>query len=264
MADEDITIEITDSEDIELNLVEDTPIEINIEGNAPSPTHFIDLTDVPNSYTGKTGNILRVNSGEDGLEFTSNDVDWGEIEGTLSDQTDLQDALDLKYDSADFNTDFDTAFGNKTTDDLDEGSTNLYDKNVSLTAGDGISITGTYPDFTVTNVSEGNTDHAELDNLDYASSGHTGFEPTVIKGDLTAGSTKITIGGTGTNAVIGPGVSVDVDESNLGLNNFGEKSHTSLTDIGTNTHAQIDTHISDSSIHFSDLSKLILVKLTLH
>lgn len=31
-------------------------------------------------------------------------------------------------------------------------------------------------------------------------------------------------------------------------------SHLDLTDIGTYTHAQIDTHIDDNSIHFSDLS----------
>jgi len=40
-----------------------------------------------------------------------------------------------------------------TTDDLIEGSTNLYDKTVALTAGTGISVTGTYPNFTITNTS---------------------------------------------------------------------------------------------------------------
>lgn len=46
-------------------------------------------------------------------------------------------------------------------------------------------------------------------------------EPTVTKGNLTAGSTKISIGGTGTNAVIGAGVSVDVSESNITHSNLG-------------------------------------------
>ena len=36
-----------------------------------------------------------------------------------------------------------------TTDHIDEGATNKYDKTVSLTEGDYISVTGTYPDFTI-------------------------------------------------------------------------------------------------------------------
>ena len=67
----------------------------------------------------------------------------------------------------------------------------------------------------------GVTDHNLLNNLDYASAGHTGFEPTVIKGNLTAGSNKISIGGTGTEALIGAGASVDVVEANLTHNNLG-------------------------------------------
>lgn len=45
-------------------------------------------------------------------------------------------------------------------------------------------------------------------------------ENNLTKGNLTAASNKITIGGTGTDAVIGTGVSVDVNEANLSLNNI--------------------------------------------
>jgi len=63
--------------------------------------------------------------------------------------------------------------------------------------------------------------HSTLDHLDYADSGHTGFEPTVAKGDLTAGSSKVTVGGSGTGALIGSGASIDVAEGNLTHNNLG-------------------------------------------
>jgi hypothetical protein len=46
-------------------------------------------------------------------------------------------------------------------------------------------------------------------------------EPSLTKGNLTAASTKITLGGTGTGAVIGSGVSIDVSEGNLTHDNIG-------------------------------------------
>lgn len=51
------------------------------------------------------------------------------------------------------------------------------------------------------------------------------------------------------------GVSLDwslVDKTVSDIADITTKSHTSLTDIGTNDHATIDSHIGDASIHFVD------------
>ncbi len=60
-------------------------------------------------------------------------------------------------------------------------------------------------------------DHSSLTNLPYAASGHTGFEAAITKGTVTAGSDKVAIGGSPTNAVIGSGLTIDVNPDNLGL-----------------------------------------------
>src|SRR3990167_6580856 len=60
---------------------------------------FTELLDVPSSYTGQALKSLRVNSAETALEFFTGAglVDWGEIGGVLSNQTDLQTALNAKF-----------------------------------------------------------------------------------------------------------------------------------------------------------------------
>lgn len=65
-------------------------------GVASSVINFIGLTDTPGSYEGQSGNFLKVKDTEDGLEFDGIDVslEWGEIEGSIEDQADLQSALD--------------------------------------------------------------------------------------------------------------------------------------------------------------------------
>lgn len=69
-------------------------------------TKFIDLTDVPSDYTGHALKSLQVNATEDGLEYyTPTDANdaaiWGNVTGSLSDQTDLQNELDLKANTSD-------------------------------------------------------------------------------------------------------------------------------------------------------------------
>jgi len=57
-----------------------------------------DLSDVP-ALTGNQGKLLKVNATEDGLIWgdpSGGSISWGDIAGTLSDQTDLQTALDGK------------------------------------------------------------------------------------------------------------------------------------------------------------------------
>lgn len=68
-------------------------------GGGGGAEDFTDLGDVPSSYTGAGGQYVKVNVGETGLEFdsaTPGAPEWGDITGTLSDQTDLQSALDAK------------------------------------------------------------------------------------------------------------------------------------------------------------------------
>jgi hypothetical protein len=71
----------------------------NLPTGGSGASAFIDLTDVPASYTGEGQKFVKVNVAEDGLEFVAGSgvaVAWGDITGTLADQTDLQTELDTK------------------------------------------------------------------------------------------------------------------------------------------------------------------------
>jgi len=64
-------------------------------------------------------------------------ISWGAITGTLTDQTDLDTALGLKYDATDFNTDWDARLSAKSTTDLSEG-TNLYYTEIRVAANSAV------------------------------------------------------------------------------------------------------------------------------
>lgn len=50
---------------------------------------------------------------------------------------------------APFNTLFNDRFATKTTDNLPQGVTNKYDQTVSITGSNGLTVTGAYPNFTI-------------------------------------------------------------------------------------------------------------------
>jgi len=66
-----------------------------IYGGGSTARNFTQLFDTPQSYAGQALKGLRVNSEENGLEFFTGSglIDWGEIGGNITDQTDLVDYI---------------------------------------------------------------------------------------------------------------------------------------------------------------------------
>lgn len=105
---------------------------------------FTELSDVPSSYSGQALKGIRVNAGQTALEFyTPTDANdaaiWGNITGSLSNQTDLQTALDLKLNVTTATATYWKTDGSSSpaTGDWDLGANNLY-----LTGDIGISTAG--------------------------------------------------------------------------------------------------------------------------
>ena len=78
-------------------------------------------------------------------------------------------------------------------------------------------------------IASATSNHASLSNLTYVTSGHTGFEPTVVKGNLSeTGSSVLTITG-GTGAVIGgSGCTIQVTQATASNSGFLTNSDWSL------------------------------------
>ena len=90
----------------------------------------------------------------------------------------------------------------------------------------------------------GQISHANLTALDYASAGHTGFEPTLTKGDLTG--TFITVTG-GTGAVIGAGTSLSLPQD------VATTSTPQFLRIGLNQAADSSARMAASGQYYSSI-----------
>lgn len=101
--------------DITATIAEPEEISVTVEGGI---TNFIGLTDTPSSYSGQANKVVSINSGETALEFTTaSGAVWGSISGTLSNQTDLQTALDAKEEDLTFSTGLTRSTNTITTND---------------------------------------------------------------------------------------------------------------------------------------------------
>ncbi|OYT57746.1 MAG: hypothetical protein B6U76_00120 [Desulfurococcales archaeon ex4484_217_2] len=150
-------------------------------GGGGESKYFTDLLDTPPDYSGHQGKLVKVNATEDGLIFgdpSGTTVSWGDIQGTLSNQTDLQQALDTKADNIhthqisdvdNLQTELDSKAESgdipSTTDYLTEGLTNLY--------------------YTESRVSD------NLDVSSNTSARHTHSNQTILDGIIDLGSGEI-------------------------------------------------------------------------
>jgi hypothetical protein len=252
-------------------------------------------------------------------EYVIGTATWGAVIGTLSDQTDLQDALDAKVDkvtgyglSQNDLTDAlkstydgyaaqisgkedtgvaaglmsthlstyahgDIAHANRATLDLISAAftttlKSTYDGYATTIAGKESALgTPSVSGYVLSSTDAGVrswiaqpsviTNHSSLSQLDYASSGHTGFEPAVTKGNLTELTSSILTIGNGTSAVIGSGTTITVQQadathagylSSTDWNTFNNKSdfsgsYNDLSDKPTIPTALAD--LSDDSTH---------------
>ncbi len=144
------------------------------------------LTDIgSNTHTQLDSHVADTTTNPHSVD--SSDVGLGNVDNTSDADkpvsSAVQTALNLKLNITDFSTNFDSNFSSKTTDDLTEGSTNLYDKTVAFTGGTNVTLGGTYPDFTISDNSassgdltshtgdssihftEGSIDHANIQNI---------------------------------------------------------------------------------------------------
>ena len=176
-----------------------------------------------------------------GTPVTTDAAAWGNITGILSAQTDLQSALDGKATSAQ------GALADSALQSGDNNSVLVNDSNyLTVITGE---VINDLSDVVITTPVNGNV-------LSYVAGNWVNVdEDTVANG--------MTLNGIGDVNVGIPSLGQDgyvlqwndaTSRYTLTPQNPGVTNHTLLTNIGTNTHAQIDTHIGTAGIHFTEAS----------
>ena len=137
------------------------------------------------------------------------------------------------------------------TDDIAQGSTNLYDKVVSLSNGTGITTSGTYPNFTITN-----TDLGSTQNIFKTINLPSGVDPTAGSNtdtlNFTSSDSSVTISGTGSNTVdivVGASVNTNIFNSDgtLGGNRTVTQNSNTLAFTGGDFTVDGTTLVVDES-----------------
>ena len=158
------------------------------EGNWNAATNTPTLA----NGTGDPGQVYRVSVAGTNLGETWEVGDLAIYDGSVWQKSDSLDAVQ--------SVNGQTGVVILDTDDVAEGSTNLYDKTVVLTSGTGISATGTYPNFTITN-----SDLGSSQNIFKTINLPTGTDPVATSNsdtlNFTSSDSTVTINGTGSNTV---------------------------------------------------------------
>ena len=189
------------------------------EGNVVNPDEegarflaFLDLSDVPASYSGSAGLYLRVKATADGIEFVSSDEN---AQDAIANLLQAGTGVTLSYDDA----------GNHLTIGTDLSFIQLGDAPSSYTgqAGKFIKVKSTE------------------DGVEFTDTVDAGVTSVFGRsGDIVAVDNDYTWG--------------QIDKGTSDIADITNRSHTSLTDIGTNTHAQIDTAVAASTSHIANTS----------
>jgi len=99
----------------------------------------------------------KVTTAESNISVNTESINNLATVASSGDYNDLSDTPSIPTKTSEINNDsgFITDISNFSTDNLSEGETNKYDKTISITGGTDISVTGTYPNFTINSTTTG-------------------------------------------------------------------------------------------------------------